>query len=127
MNSFSSCDKLASDSLSVGPPSVNSWLYSLVKYFPNNILFNTTFGPTSLVSAGFTAMPLRCIPCLLLAPFTGPTMHHQSFILIAQVPLFLLGIAFMGSNTIFCYQESNRYVVIFIDLVPGSFKMSPLF
>ena len=43
-------------------------------------------------------MQLQCIPCLLLTPFRGPTMHYPSLVLIAKGPLFLQGITSTGSS-----------------------------
>ena len=98
MSFQSSLDMLAFDFFSV-----NSRFYSLVSislsiFSSALVLIWKCCVPTSLVSSCFTAIWLQCIPWLLLVPFTRPTVHYPSFVLIPLGPLFLLGIKSMGSS-----------------------------
>ena len=130
MSFQSSLDMLAFDFFSVWPNSVNSRFYSLVSislsiFSSTLVLIWKCCVPTSLVSSCFTAIWLQCIPWLLLVPFTRPTVHYPSFVLIPLGPLFLLGIKSMGSSDFvqFGFQQICYYLRL---PCPRSFQDVPI-
>ena len=104
------------------------------KYIPN-ILFNTNFGQEIVFSHIFGVSLFQSYAVAAYSLPTSGTIRRGNntpsqhcFDCIRSVIVIENNISGFQCYLAICpYQESNRYVVIFIDLVLDSFKMSPLF